>query len=142
APPRGRGAPAAASVQAGGQRRDQARLGSRFASPGRDALSREALAGTAPCGHRPCGVQSLGRRARGRAAPDGASQAGGRPQVIVPDLNLLIYAYRASAAEHKKARAWWEKAVAGGDVGLALPALFGFIRLSTNPRVFTDPLPV
>lgn len=62
--------------------------------------------------------------------------------MIVPDVNLLLYAYRSSAPEHGRARAWWERCLNGGDVGLAMPAAFGFIRLSTNPRVFEDPLPV
>lgn len=62
--------------------------------------------------------------------------------MIVPDLSLLIYAYRTSAPEHAKMRAWWEKTVAAGDVAIALPALFGFIRITTNRRVFQPPLPV
>ena len=62
--------------------------------------------------------------------------------MIVPDVNLLLHAYRAAAPEHRRARAWWEKSVASDEVGLALPVIFGFIRLTTNPRIFDDPMPV
>ena len=63
--------------------------------------------------------------------------------MIVPDINLLLYATIASFQEHAKARRWLE-AIMNGDreVGLAGPALFGFIRIASNPRVFDPPLAV
>lgn len=61
--------------------------------------------------------------------------------MIVPDVNLLLYAEIDAFAEHAAARRWWEKAVNGEQtVGVASPALFGFVRLATNRRVFTRPL--
>jgi uncharacterized protein len=63
--------------------------------------------------------------------------------MIVPDVNLLLYANIRGFSEHARARKWWEEALNGQvEVGLAAPALFGFIRLSTNPRVFDAPMPV
>lgn len=63
--------------------------------------------------------------------------------MIVPDVNLLVYAEVAAFPEHGRARAWWERVIGGADeVGLALPAVFGFIRIVTNPRVLTPPLAV
>jgi toxin-antitoxin system PIN domain toxin len=63
--------------------------------------------------------------------------------MIVPDINLLIYAYDTHSAHHALARAWWERALSGEEtVGLALPVIFGFLRLATSPRVFAKPLPV
>jgi len=63
--------------------------------------------------------------------------------VIIPDVNLLLYAEIAAFPEHAKAKKWWEKALGGSDeVGLPTPALFGFVRIATNPRVFTPALPV
>ncbi|MCI0570171.1 MAG: type II toxin-antitoxin system VapC family toxin [Myxococcaceae bacterium] len=63
--------------------------------------------------------------------------------MIVPDVNLLLYASIRGFAEHARARRWWEEALNGDvEIGLAAPALFGFIRLSTNPRVFDAPMPV
>jgi toxin-antitoxin system PIN domain toxin len=63
--------------------------------------------------------------------------------MIVPDINLLLYASITGFAEHPHARRWWEEALNGEqEVGLAAPALFGFIRIATNPRVFTTPMSV
>jgi hypothetical protein len=63
--------------------------------------------------------------------------------VIVPDVNLLLYAEIAAFDQHTAARRWWEAILAGErQVGLASAAVFGFLRISTNRRVFVDPLPV
>ena len=60
--------------------------------------------------------------------------------MIVPDINLLLYAYVDTFAEHRAAADWWQEALTGGtEVGLGAPALFGFIRLATNPRIFDPP---
>lgn len=56
--------------------------------------------------------------------------------MIVPDVNLLLYAHLAAFGEHVKARTWWEGALNGTTaIGLGAPALFGFVRLATNRRV-------
>jgi uncharacterized protein len=40
-------------------------------------------------------------------------------------------------------RAWREETLnGGGEVGLTSPAVFGFLRIATNPRVLTNPMPV
>jgi toxin-antitoxin system PIN domain toxin len=63
--------------------------------------------------------------------------------MIVPDVNLLLYAELASFPEHPAARRWWEGALSGTEeVGLAPPAVFAFVRISTNPRIFDPPLSV
>jgi toxin-antitoxin system PIN domain toxin len=63
--------------------------------------------------------------------------------LILPDANLLLYAEISAFPEHARARRWWEAVMNGTrEVGLAAPALFGFIRLATNPRVLDPPLPV
>jgi len=63
--------------------------------------------------------------------------------VIIPDINLLLYAQITAFPEHARARSWWEEALNGSqEVGLASPALFGFIRIGTNPRVLEPPLEV
>jgi len=63
--------------------------------------------------------------------------------VILPDVNLLLYAHLTAFPEHARAAAWWEGLMNGRhDVGVAAPAVFGFIRLATNPRVFDPPLAV
>ena len=63
--------------------------------------------------------------------------------MIVPDTNLLLYAEITAFPEHAAARAWWEATINGPDeVGIAPAALFGFIRIATNPRVFSPALDV
>lgn len=63
--------------------------------------------------------------------------------MIIPDINLLLCASITAFPEHDRARRWLEGLMNGeADVGLAAPALFGFIRLATHPRVFDPPLAV
>ncbi len=63
--------------------------------------------------------------------------------MIVPDVNLLLYANVDAFPEHGAARTWWEERLnADTEIGLAGPALFGFVRIATNPRVLDPPLPV
>jgi toxin-antitoxin system PIN domain toxin len=62
--------------------------------------------------------------------------------VIVPDVNLLVYAHNTAAPHHAAARSWWEAAL-GGDTPVALPwaVTLGFVRLVTHPSVMRSPLP-
>jgi toxin-antitoxin system PIN domain toxin len=61
--------------------------------------------------------------------------------MIFPDVNLLLYAQIGGFPEHAKACRWWEQLMNGDtEVAIAAPALFGFVRLVTNPRVFDHPL--
>lgn len=63
--------------------------------------------------------------------------------MILPDVNLLLYASIDAFPGHARARAWWERLLRGPrEVGLASVAVFGFVRLATNPRVFDPPMPV
>lgn len=60
--------------------------------------------------------------------------------MILPDINLLIYAHNTLDPNHEAARRWWDERLAGPEgVGLAWIVLLGFIRLSTHPRVFITP---
>ena len=44
--------------------------------------------------------------------------------MIVPDINLLVYAYNSSAPHHDAARAWWQDSLSGrGNVGLVTSIL-------------------
>jgi len=61
--------------------------------------------------------------------------------MILPDINLLIYAYDAGSPFHAAAAAWWTDCLSGEEpVGLAPVVLFGFVRITTLPRVFLRPL--
>ena len=63
--------------------------------------------------------------------------------MIVPDVNVLLYAHLAAFPEHAKARRWWETVLNGDEeVGLGVPAIFGFVRVATSGRVFERPLGV
>jgi toxin-antitoxin system PIN domain toxin len=63
--------------------------------------------------------------------------------VIVVDVNLLLYAVIDGFPEHPRAREWWEATLnSTTEVGLSGPAVFGFLRISTNPRVLASPLPI
>ena len=63
--------------------------------------------------------------------------------MIIPDINLLLYASFSAFEEHVAARTWFEGLMNGETpVGIAAPALFGFVRISTNPRVFEPPMAV
>jgi len=63
--------------------------------------------------------------------------------VIIPDINILLYAEIDAYPMHASARRWWEGAL-NGDVPVGLPpvCLFGFLRISTNRRVFAEPLAI
>ncbi|MFM7180507.1 MAG: type II toxin-antitoxin system VapC family toxin [Verrucomicrobiales bacterium] len=63
--------------------------------------------------------------------------------MIIPDINLLIYAHNKRAPQHEKAKAWWEGLLNGRvPVGLPWVCMSGFLRLMTHPRVLSHPLDV
>lgn len=61
--------------------------------------------------------------------------------MIVPDVNLLLYACDSGSPFHTRARSWWRDCLSGREtVGLTHPVIFAFMRLSTSARVYTDPM--
>lgn len=63
--------------------------------------------------------------------------------MIVPDVNLLVFAHDSVSAFHVRARDWWEGALNGNrPIGLPWAAALGFLRVVTNPRAVSQPLPV
>jgi toxin-antitoxin system PIN domain toxin len=61
--------------------------------------------------------------------------------VIVPDSNLILYAYNTASQEYEPAKRWWEDLLSGAEpVGLVHPVIFSFLRVSTNPHAFSRPL--
>ena len=63
--------------------------------------------------------------------------------MIIPDLNLILYATFSGFSHHEAARTWWEATLSGdAPVGLVGPVVFGFIRLATSREVFDPPLGV
>ncbi len=63
--------------------------------------------------------------------------------MIIPDINLLLYAYDADSRFHDRAAAWWQECLSGTElVGLPSVVIFGFVRIGTNARVFDYPMTV
>lgn len=61
--------------------------------------------------------------------------------MIVPDVNLILYAYDANGPLHRESAEWWTRCLNGSEtVGLAPVVIYAFIRLSTNPRIYAEPL--
>jgi len=63
--------------------------------------------------------------------------------VILVDTNLLLYLKFEDMPQHQLAAAWFQGAVRERQrVGLPWQSLLGFLRISTNPRVFSSPLAI
>lgn len=61
--------------------------------------------------------------------------------MIIPDANLLLFAYNLKSPFHARAAAWWEQCLSGTEpVGLTPPTILAFVRIATNPRVFAEPM--
>ncbi len=56
--------------------------------------------------------------------------------MIVPDANLLLYAYDADSPQHVKARQWVEEVLSGqAPVRLPWQTVGAFLRIVTNPAL-------
>jgi hypothetical protein len=61
--------------------------------------------------------------------------------MIIPDANLLIYAYDAGSPWHNAAAAWWTDTLNGSErVGLPWLVVLAFARISTNTTINANPL--
>jgi toxin-antitoxin system PIN domain toxin len=61
--------------------------------------------------------------------------------MILIDADLLLFAYNTRAAEHGASRRWLESTLSGQTlVRFAWVTIWAFLRISTNPRVFGNPL--
>lgn len=62
--------------------------------------------------------------------------------MILPDVNVLVFAYREEASDHERYASWLAELVAGADeLALVESTLLGFVRIVTNPRIMGDPAP-
>jgi len=63
--------------------------------------------------------------------------------MVLPDVNVLVYAHREDASDHAAYRRWLE-GVVNGDHAYAVSELVlsGFIRVVTHPKVFRRPSPL
>lgn len=60
--------------------------------------------------------------------------------MILPDVNVLLYAFRDDSVDHTRYRAWLDDVVNGNEAyGMSPQVLCSVIRLSTHPRVYASP---
>lgn len=60
--------------------------------------------------------------------------------MILPDVNVLLYAFRSDAARHEAYRAWLEGIVNGDSAyGISPQVLCSVVRISTHPRIYARP---
>jgi len=63
--------------------------------------------------------------------------------MLLPDVNVLVYAFRRENPRHPEYRNWLEDVVNGPTAyGMSDLVLSGFVRVVTHPRVFREPDPV
>lgn len=61
--------------------------------------------------------------------------------MILPDLNLVVYAHNFDAPDHAASRAWWEGLLNGTEpVAIPWVVAVGFIRLMTHRAVLITPM--
>ena len=63
--------------------------------------------------------------------------------MVLPDVNVLVYAYRSDSPRHRECLQWLDGTV-NADEAYAMSdmVLNGFVRVVTHPMVFRQPSPV
>lgn len=63
--------------------------------------------------------------------------------MLLPDVNVLVYAHRREAPEHDR-YVQWLREMAGGSEPFGVSELGGsaFIRIVTNPKIWDEPTPI
>lgn len=60
--------------------------------------------------------------------------------MILPDVNVLIYAFRTDSEEHARYKDWLESVVNGASAyGIAPQVLASVVRITTHPRIYARP---
>jgi toxin-antitoxin system PIN domain toxin len=63
--------------------------------------------------------------------------------MLLPDVNVLVYAHRHDGPHYPLYRSWLERMVGSDEAfGMADLVLGGFLRIVTNPRIFASPTPL
>jgi toxin-antitoxin system PIN domain toxin len=63
--------------------------------------------------------------------------------MVLPDVNVLVYAFRPDMQQHESHRAFVQELVEGDEAfGLSSLVLSGFLRIVTHPRIFATPDPI
>lgn len=62
--------------------------------------------------------------------------------MLLPDINVLIYAHRSDSPEHERYARWLTRLVESpSPFGLSDFVMTGFLRIVTNRRIFPEPTP-
>lgn len=62
--------------------------------------------------------------------------------MILPDVNVLVYAFRKDAERHAAYRNWLERVVNGDSAfGVSEQVLSSVVRVTTHPKIFRRPSP-
>ena len=62
---------------------------------------------------------------------------------VLLDANLLLWAHHRGFSQHERARAWMASALTEIPVvGIPWPSVLAFLRVSTHPRAFEQPLDI
>ncbi len=60
--------------------------------------------------------------------------------MILPDVNILVHAFRSDTSDHETCRAWLDSVLEGdARFGMVLQVLSGVVRITTHPKVFVQP---
>ena len=60
--------------------------------------------------------------------------------MVLPDVNVLVYAFRSDVPEHAVCRRWLDAVISADALfGLSPLALGAVVRVTTNPRAFGTP---
>jgi len=62
--------------------------------------------------------------------------------MLMPDVNVLVYAHRQDEVWHEPYRDWLKLVVDGSEpFALSVLVAVGFLRIVTNARIYQDPTP-
>jgi hypothetical protein len=60
--------------------------------------------------------------------------------MILPDVNVLVYAFSTRSPEHERYRSWLDDELSGeAPIGISDIVLSGLVRIATHPRIFRPP---
>lgn len=63
--------------------------------------------------------------------------------MILPDVNVLVYAFRRESSLHERYATWLADLLGGAnEIGITEGTLAGFLRIVTNARIYADPAPI
>ncbi len=61
--------------------------------------------------------------------------------MIIPDVNLLVYAYNSDAPRHERAKDWWQNVIRSHQaIGMPWAVALGFLRIMTSRTVLPRPM--